>query len=703
MCLAAGRTDHVFLENLRFFNRDDLERNQMTYTIEALQSGSGLPAVQAYSRMANDLPIISLIIPAHNEERRLPRTLDRYEQALRDRYGNNFEIIVVANGCEDETARVASEKAAGCDQLRVLNIPERIGKGGAVLRGYHAARGERVLFADADGATSPESLLQLSDQLEYHDGVVASRRLTQSTIARPQSRIRVALSKVFAFAVGSLFRLGYSDTQCGAKGFRRAAVADLVSMVTETGWAFDVDLLLCAAELRLDVVEFPVHWTDDEHSRLRVMPTMVPIGRALLRLKHRHSSAAAAGRQRLRAGTVAPLRILALNWRCLCHPQAGGAEVNLFEQARRWVEQGHSVTVACATSGHGQAQCACVADGIEVLHMGSRFGVYPLVAAYLLRHGGKYDRVLDVANGIPFFAPLFTRTPATLMVHHVHAEQWFVELAYPLAMVGWWLEKHAVRRVYPRNSIVTVSQATRDGLLSLGFPAQQIRVIYNGVTLPEAPPADVERRNQKIAYVGRIKRYKRLDRLVDAVAHLRHEFGELHLDIAGDGDARQAIEEQVRRDGLDRHVTIHGYVDDSKKAEILSSASVFATPSMHEGWGISVLEANAFGCPAVAYDVPGLNAAIRHGETGLLADDDGDFEAALAQLLRDHALRERYAAEARRWAQHFTWDTTAFQTLEVLNASAGLPSAGANGWDDHAARYGLTDSPVQAGASHREA
>jgi len=674
----------------------------MTQISEVRHNGAGLSAVETSGPAATELPIVSLIIPAHNEEQRLPQTLGVYQQALRERYGQRFEIVVVANGCTDDTVRVASRSAAQCDRISVLDVRERIGKGGAVLRGFRVARGERVLFADADGATAPASLLELCEQLEHHDGVVGSRRVAGSTIARPQSSLRIGLSKVFAVVVRSLFHLGYSDTQCGAKGFRRAAAAELAARVTETGWAFDVDLLLCAAELELDIVEYPVHWTDGEHSRLRLVPTTLQVSQALVRLKRRHSYGAAS-RRAAAAVQAAPLRILALNWRCLCHEQAGGAEVNLFEQARRWAEQGHSVTVVCASSGGSNAPCTGCASGLDVRHMGGRFGVYLLAAIFLLRHGKKYDRILDVANGIPFFAPLFTRTPVTLMVHHVHAEQWFVELSYPLAMIGWWLEKHAVRRLYARNNIVTVSPATRDGLLSLGFPPEQIRVIYNGVTLPEAPPVAIERHTQHIAYVGRIKRYKRLDRLVHTVDRLRHEFGELHLDIAGDGDARPAIEEQVQREGLQQHVTIHGYVDDSKKAEILSSASVFATPSMHEGWGISVLEANAFGCPAVAYDVPGLNAAIRHGETGLLAGDDDDFEAALARLLRDQQLRERYSAEARRWAQHFTWDTAAFQTLEVLNASAGFPSAEPHSWDDHAARYGRPEPSVPSGASHTEA
>ncbi len=154
-----------------------------------------------------------------------------------------------------------------------------------------------------------------------------------------------------------------------------------------------------------------------------------------------------------------------------------------------------------------------------------------------------------------------------------------------------------------------------------------------------------------------------------AVDELRVEFPDLRLDIAGDGDARADIAALVKELGLQEHVILHGFVDDQTKAALLRSASVFATPSMYEGWGLSVIEANAHGCPAVAYDVPGLRVAVRHGETGLLATDVAGFREALALLLRDHDLRHRLSHNARAWAAGFDWDSCATETLQVLRTS----------------------------------
>jgi glycosyltransferase involved in cell wall biosynthesis len=369
------------------------------------------------------------------------------------------------------------------------------------------------------------------------------------------------------------------------------------------------------------------------------------------------------------------LNILALNWRCVRHPQAGGAEINLFEQAKRWVSDGHRVTVFCADPGREHApERDEVVDGIEVVRRGGRFTVYAYAAVFLLLNSRRFDRVLDVANGIPFFAPLFSSRPVVLLVHHVHNQQWFAEFSPPAAAVGWFLERRVVPLLYKRRPVISVSPTTRDALVKTGVSGSQIRVVYNGVEPPQRTAEAAHSAQCRIAYVGRIKRYKRLERLVRIIPALREEFPNVHLDIAGSGDATPAIEALVEELGVRDHVSVHGFVDDQKKGEILGGATVFATPSMHEGWGLSVIEANAHGCPAVAYDVPGLRAAIRHGETGLLAADNEGFRRALSFFLGDPDARKRYSMAARRWADGFTWEASARETLEVLHTGRVSPA-----------------------------
>jgi glycosyltransferase involved in cell wall biosynthesis len=363
------------------------------------------------------------------------------------------------------------------------------------------------------------------------------------------------------------------------------------------------------------------------------------------------------------------LRILALNWRDLHHPQAGGSEVNLFEQAERWVEAGHSVTVVCADPGRALAPARHGDEnGIHFHRMGSRVSLYPLAALFLLRNAWRYDVVLDVANGIPFFAPLFTSQPVVLMVHHVHDGQWRDEFPRPIAEIGRFLELRAVPWVYRACSVIAVSPTTREALIVLGIDPTHIGVVFNGVDFIRPMPRH-RFAGPRVAFIGRLKHYKRIDHLIKAVSELRGRVRSVHLDIVGEGDARPEIERMIKREGLTDVVSLHGKVSEEEKNDILDAATVFAQPSAHEGWGLSVIEANARGVPAVAYDVPGLSDAIRNGETGLLAHDDADFREKIGAVLTDTRLRNRLGAAARRWASRFTWLATARGTLQVLQAS----------------------------------
>jgi glycosyltransferase involved in cell wall biosynthesis len=230
---------------------------------------------------------ISLIIPAYNEAQRLPATLALYGKALEERYGEQFEMIVVANGCRDTTVEVALAAAVTQPQITVVDIPAAVGKGGAVLEGFRRARGERVLFADADAATTPESLFNLLNHLDRHDVVIGSRHMPTSTITVTQPLQRRIFSRLFAACVWLLFGLSFYDTQCGAKAFRRDAAKRLAELTQETRWAFDVDLLLCAQALAFNVAEQPVVWTDRAGSQLHVGSTIREVVKSLWRMKRR--------------------------------------------------------------------------------------------------------------------------------------------------------------------------------------------------------------------------------------------------------------------------------------------------------------------------------------------------------------------------------------------------------------------------------
>lgn len=229
----------------------------------------------------------SLIIPAHNEQGRLPATLTSYGEAMSRRFAKDFEIIVVANGCEDDTVAAATRASAVRPQVRVVDVAEKVGKGGAVLEGFRRANGNGVAFADADGATAPRSLLSLFDRLESHDVVIGSRKLGGSIVPQRQPLVRRALGTGFSMSAKMLFGLPFRDTQCGAKAFRWTAARRLLRVVSETRWTFDLDLLVAARKLDLEVCEQPVAWADRVGTRLAYGPTTLEVLQALWEMKLR--------------------------------------------------------------------------------------------------------------------------------------------------------------------------------------------------------------------------------------------------------------------------------------------------------------------------------------------------------------------------------------------------------------------------------
>jgi len=229
---------------------------------------------------------LSIVIPACNEEARIGAMLDAYLPYFTSRYGGSVEFLVVVNGTTDQTARVVESYIPRYPGLRCIVEPERIGKGGAVRRGFAAATGDHVGYADADGATPPDAF----DDLVAHAGdapvVIASRWCPGSVVHPRQPLMRRVISRVFNLLTRGLLGLRLSDTQCGAKVLRRDVVEHILAsggLVTQ--WAFDVDLLLQAKHGGFAIIELPTVWHDVSGSKIVVTESSIEMLAALIRLR----------------------------------------------------------------------------------------------------------------------------------------------------------------------------------------------------------------------------------------------------------------------------------------------------------------------------------------------------------------------------------------------------------------------------------
>jgi len=227
---------------------------------------------------------LSLIIPAHNEERRIDATLGEIRAAL-----PGCEIIVVVNNSSDRTADVVRATASTDGNLRLIDVPAQIGKGGAVRIGFGLATKPHVAFVDADGATSGAEIRRLLSFLENSDCVAASRWLAGARIDVGQSALRRFLSRGFNAWVKLLFGLRLSDTQCGAKLFHRSVLLEILDEIETADFAFDVDLLYAVHRRRLRIREVPTVWREQHGSSVNIRAAVPRMFLSLVRLRLRHS------------------------------------------------------------------------------------------------------------------------------------------------------------------------------------------------------------------------------------------------------------------------------------------------------------------------------------------------------------------------------------------------------------------------------
>ncbi len=213
----------------------------------------------------------TLILPAYNEAQRLPPFLSAIRAYLAEHFDDDYEVIVVDDGSTDGLTSILNETARDWPQFRALCHPENQGKGAAVRTGMLAARGQLLLFADADGATPIEEERRLRAAIEDGaDVAIGSRLLRSSDVSCNRTWFRGMVGRAFARLARWMLRVPVCDSQCGFKMFRRDSGRHLFSLVQENGYLFDLELLILAERLGYQVAEIPVNWAEVPGGHLSV-------------------------------------------------------------------------------------------------------------------------------------------------------------------------------------------------------------------------------------------------------------------------------------------------------------------------------------------------------------------------------------------------------------------------------------------------
>ncbi len=366
------------------------------------------------------------------------------------------------------------------------------------------------------------------------------------------------------------------------------------------------------------------------------------------------------------------LRILIFNWRDTKHVWSGGAEVYLQEIAKRWVKDGHTVTIFCGNDGKSIRNDDI--DGVQIIRRGGFYTVYIWAFLYyIFKLRNLFDVIVDSENGVPFFTPLYAKVPVIGLIHHVHSEIILSELKLPFfklpaAFIAKTLESKIMPVIYKNSQLVAVSNSTKSDMERLGFGKNKpIFVISPGVDLLKMKPSK-KTTHPTILYLGRLMPYKSIDTLIKAFARLSQDMGTVELKIAGFGESRKPLELLTQKLDITSKVKFLGKVEESEKAKLMGSAWVFAYPSTMEGWGISIIEANACGTPVVASDVPGLRDSVKNPHSGYLVPkkDVSAFAEKMSYLINNNKIRKSMERGALMWAAKYTWDESASKFLSLL-------------------------------------
>lgn len=367
------------------------------------------------------------------------------------------------------------------------------------------------------------------------------------------------------------------------------------------------------------------------------------------------------------------MHILIYNWKDLKNPDVGGAEIILFELAKRFIKEGHQITWFCRRF----KRCIPeeIIDGIKVVRRGNPITVYWHGYRYYRSLSEKPDLVIDALNTIFWQTPLYVKNKKLAYVNQLAREVFFYELPSIISHLAYLLERLQFI-TYKKASFICYAFSTKEDLVKMGIPRDNIQLFHLGIDHGRYSPGE-KSKTPLFLCVSRLVKMKRIDLCIRAMKEVIKNYPETKLAIAGYGYEREKLEKL--RDDLDLKNNVF-FTDENilfleksekdQKVKLMQEAWALLFPSVKEGWGMTVTECAACGTPAIVTDVTGLRDSVKNNETGLIVSKNPapkELAEAMIKIIRDRELRENLSQNAIEWAKNFSWDRSFEEFKNIVN------------------------------------
>jgi glycosyltransferase involved in cell wall biosynthesis len=364
------------------------------------------------------------------------------------------------------------------------------------------------------------------------------------------------------------------------------------------------------------------------------------------------------------------MRLLALSWRYLDHPAAGGAEQVTHEILRRLARELDEVT--SFTASYPGASVRDTIDGVKIVRGGRQATVHLHAWRWLRTRRERYDLVVDQINTIPFFTPLYVPASKRIFfIHQLAREYWWREtrgaakLVAPLGFIA----EPGIMRIYRSSRGVTGSESTARDLTALGIPRDRITIVPYPISMQPVDSLEPKPNGLRVVVLGRLTPAKFVEEAILAFAEIQRAVPEAALDVLGGGDDRYRARLERMVQGLSlSNVTFCGRVAEEQKRGMLARAHVHLFTSHREGWGLVVSEAAAMGTPSVGYDVPGVRDSIGDQRLLVRSGDTIGLASRAKGLCRD----PQFYAEVRQAAWKRTLEMSPDAAAKGFARALGL-------------------------------